>query len=280
VTFGEQLTAVCGCHPNDCLDLEIADENAEVLEVSPGGVRRALAFGLALDSVDGAPPARRPVLRLGERRFGSSTAAFWFAPRLDDRLLDWIELLRMREHERTPAVVVPRTAAVEPTAADCARRLGLCLLPLDRLLDVSSGHVDLTEFVMRHRFVGLDPGEVLGRRFRLVLDPDSGRYWRGGKRLEQLERWPRTAAFLVELARTPDSVVDRDQLCRVLWPDEFGARGWQEIDWDRRIRDQRRRITKACGDLPVAARAAGPDVGGGYALDLPSSEVAWWSQPA
>ncbi len=282
VTFGEQLTAICGCVPNDCEDIEIPDEDAEMLEVSPASARSAAARALVLDSVDDAPPRRRDALRLGERRFGNAVAAFWFVPRLDERHRDWLELLPLREANRTPAVVVPRREAVAPAAADLARALGLSLVPLESTLDLENHRVDLADFVLAHKFEGIDPGELLGLRHRLVLDPMAGRYWLEGDAITPLSRWPIVAAFLVELARRPGHVVPRSELCAALWPDEYGARGWQEIDWDRRVRDQRSRLSKVCGEkLPISAQSgSGGDIDGGYMLDLPPSQVGWWSQPA
>lgn len=279
VTFGEQLTAICGCIPNDCEDIEIPDEDAEMLEVSPASARSAVARALRLDSVDASPPRRRDALRLGERRLGNAVAAFWFVPRLDERHLDWLELVPIREADRTPAVVVPRREAVAPAAADLARALGLSLIPLESTLDLDTHQVDLADFVLAHKFEGVDAGELLGQRHRLVLDPEKGRYWWDGSSVERLESWPQTAVFLMELARRPGRLVTRSELCQAMWPDEYGARGWQEIDWDRRVRDQRRRLARACGtDLPVQVHSSGVDVDGGYLLELPGREIAWWSE--
>ncbi len=288
VEFGGRLVAVCGREVEDCADVVIGEEDAEVLEASPGAIRAGLARALELDVIEGGGTEAGRPMRLGERGFGEERAAFWYAPRVPGRGLgDWIDVVGVRERGRAVALVVPREAGVAMEDAAMLRRGQVSVLGLDRLLRIEEGAatIDLADFVVEHRFAGVDPGALLWPRYELVLDPEGGRYWFGGKRLD-LDGKLKPAPMLEELARHPGQVVTRDQLCRVMWPDSYGAAGTLEIDWDRRVREHKWVLAGLLGavhnsaDAIVVARAGGDDADGGYALRLPTSRVAWWSGDA
>jgi hypothetical protein len=283
-----QLVAVCGNSPEECGDIVIAPEDAEVLEVTPPGWRAALADALGLDEREAgeARPEHGGPWRLGGRAFGGARATFYFAQSISRRDAGWqVDLIRLKELDGAIALVVPVASRIGADARAELRRAGFSLLPLDRLLRVEEGprlRVDLAPFVVERRFEGIDPGGALWPRYDLVLDPDQGRHWYGGASL-QLRRRPRTAAMLVELARHPGAVVTRDRLCRVMWPDSYGARGTERTDWDRRIREHKQGLVERMraawpeAASPIEAVAAGSDVEGGYRLTVMAGRIAWWS---
>ncbi len=143
--------------------------------------------------------------------------------------------------------------------------------------------LDLAEFVIERRFVGVDPGALLWPRYQLVLDPVAGRYWFEGKPLALVGKL-KTAAMLEELARHPGEVVTRDQLCRAMWPESYGGRGTLETDWDRRIRGHKKVLAQALApaaavdSAPIDAVSSGDDSAGGYRLAIEPQIVVWWSR--
>ncbi len=76
------------------------------------------------------------------------------------------------------------------------------------------------------------------------------------------------------LAARPGELVTRDALCRAMWPDEYGARGSHERDWDRMVKQQKRLLVQALAkdagrDAPaIEAVASGSEVDGGYRLGV------------
>lgn len=285
IELGGRLVAVCGRGIAECADVEIADQDAELLEASREGVGRALARALGLDrAASGLTGARSP-RRLGERAFGDEAAVFYFAPWVDSRGLGtWLDAVSVRERGRAVALVVARERAVRSDLAAMLRRAGLSLLGLDRLLRVDGRQavVDLADFVVDRRFAGIDPGRLLWPRYRLVLDPEGSRCWLGGQRLP-LDGKPKSALMLEALARSPGRVVTRSELCRSVWPESYGGRGTLEIDWDRRIRGLKRELGKLlegaeAGAADLLETIPGDETVGGYRLALEARSVKWWSK--
>jgi len=178
-------------------------------------------------------------------------------------------------------VIVPRRAAIESQVADLLAANGSIVLPLEEVykLTEAGATADLTDLVLANDFPGVELGRELWPRYELVLDPGAGRYWFRGGRLTALERRHLAARLLTTLARTPGRLVTRDKLAAAMWPDDYGARGSHEQDWDRRVRQQKRLLTKAlAADLGegvpvIESVASGSDVDGGYVLRSPLSEV-------
>lgn len=280
-----EIVAVCGQEIEQCADVVIADADAELLAVTRGSIRAALAAVLDLDEVELGQPRATGPMRLGERLFGEERAVFYFAARLGKPGLgDWIDATAGRGRGRAVALLVPRASGVSAARQADLRRAGTSFLPLDQLLRLEDGGatIDLSEFVIEHRFTGVDPGALLWPRYELVLDPEGGRYWFGGERLG-LEGKLKTAAMLEELARRPKQVVTRDELCRAIWPDTYLGRGTLETDWDRRIRGLKRELGKTletavagASDL-LQASGHGDDTLGGYRLALEPQATRWWS---
>lgn len=284
VELSGQLVAVCGREIEDCDDVVVPCDEAEVLGATPRAVRRALGRALRLDQVEEGDPGVCAVLRLGERRFGEERAAFYFAHRLGRQLGDWVDATVARERGRAVALVVPRAACVGRERGEMLGRSRVSLLPLDRVLraDAAGTHVDLAAFVLEHRFAGVDPGQVLWPRYRLVMDPEGDRYWISGRRLA-LDGKPKSAAMLRALARSPGRLVTRGELCREVWPESYGGRGTLEIDWDRRIRGLKRELGKVLEATEAGAGAilqavSGDETVGGYRLAIQQRVVKWWSR--
>ena len=284
VEFDGELVAICQHDPEGCDDLDLADQDAVALSMTPLSVRRALAAALALDRIasEPAPPAHRP-LRLGTRRFGEVEVVFWFASRLQwSEHRDWLELQIARDRPRHLVLVLPSREAVEQPVVDQARTMDASLLFLDEELSVPTWCVDLSRIVLERRFPGVDPGVLLGQRYALVLDPEGRRHWFDGELLAGLERRSSAARFLEALAAAAGQVVSRHELCGELWPDEYGGKGWTTINWDRRLRDQRRSLSAVprADSLPIETKAHADDTVGGYRLALHDHQIAWWSTPA
>ncbi len=282
-----QLVAVCGQEIDQCDDVAITDDDAEVLAVTTGTLRAGLAAALGLDGVErGQGPCSGP-LRLGERRLGDERAAFYFAARVGRRgFHDWLDATVTRERGRAVALLVARGAGLRAKQAAELRRAGMFVLGLDRSLRLSDrgAEIDLAEFVIERRFAGVDPGGLLWPRYELVLDPEGGRYWYRGEELA-LEGKRKTAALLEELAAAPGQVVTRGEICRAVWPESYGGRRTLEIDWDRRIRGLKQALVGVLAvaeatDLGALETIGGDESTGGYRLNLPGRRVCWWSGPA
>jgi len=280
-----RLVAICGQEVEQCPDVVIADDDAEVLAATPGSIRGALAAALQLEEVERDQQRATGPIRLGERVFGEERAVFYFASHLGGRGLgDWIDATAGRKRDKAVALLVPRAAGVRADRAAELRRGGVFLLPLDRTLRLGDrrASLDLAEFVTDRRFAGVVPGALLWPRYQLVLDPEAGRYWFGGSRVA-LDGKLKTAAMLEALARRPGQLVTRDELCRAMWPESYLGRGTLETDWDRRIRGHK----KVLGGLLEAAHpqsrasfeatSSGDETQGGYRLALAEREICWWS---
>ena len=281
-----QLVAICGQEVEQCSDVVIAADDAEVLTATHGSIRAALAAALRLRETEQGRPRATGPMRLGERVFGEERAVFYFAAHVaGPGLVDWIDATANRERGKAVALLVPRAAGVPADRTAELRRGGVFVLPLDRTLRLVDGRasLDVAEFVIEHRFDGLDPGALLGRSYQLVLDPEGGRYWFGGTRLA-LDGKQKTAAMLEALARRPGQVVTRDELCRAMWPESYGARGTLEIDWDRRIRGHKKVLVElmAGGALesqpPIEASGNGDETQGGYRWTGRARGIQWWSR--
>jgi DNA-binding winged helix-turn-helix (wHTH) protein len=59
-------------------------------------------------------------------------------------------------------------------------------------------------------------GVILFGEFR--FDPSSGDVWADGNRIARLQEQPRLV--LATLLSRPNALVSRDELCRLLWPDD------------------------------------------------------------
>ena len=230
-------------------------------------------------------------MRLGKRGFGIVGAAFYFSRvASSDRLLPMLEAIRLRDPSDPALLLVPRGQSIELLVRDAARKKQVTLLDLDAHVDVDSGGnmvVDLADFVIANRFAELDPIPFLWPRYWLVLDPVENRFWYGGCRIDFASRSRLPQVFLMEMAARPGQTVVRNDLCPAMWPDDYGGKKTLEVDWDRRIRDQKKNLgeqlaTAADGVADVPAdpiRAiAGTDIEGGYALDIPAARILWWSE--
>ncbi len=275
VALRGRLVAVCGRDVEACDDVELGSD-AEVLAVTAATLRRALAPALGLEG--GTLPAggsRR--IELGERRFGDGAAALWFARSLRGEAARlWASGLRGRRAGHGVGVLVPRRGTVDGWVTELLEASGVVLLPLDEIVGFDSDRltVDVADLVLANDFPGVELGRELWPRYELVLDPEAGRYWFRGRRLVTLERRHLAAKLLAALARRPGRLVSRDELAAAMWPDDYGARGSHEMDWDRRVRQQKRLLAKALAEdlgneVPVIESvASGSDVDGGYVLGL------------
>ncbi len=275
VRFGDRLTAVCGQAVEQCLDVPIPEADAQVLAVTPHSLRAALA-GPARLEVRSDEAARGGRARLGERRFGEGRAALWYAPWLRGAAAeDWVEVVAARERRvDAVGVLVPRAASVGTGVLARLRDLRVTPLPLEDVvrIDGEGVSVDLADLVLQHRFPGVELGVELYPRFDLVIEPATGGFWWKGRPLPTLKRRRIAASMLIALAERPGELVTRDELCRAMWPDEYGARGSHERDWDRMVKQQKRLLVMALEedrgeDQPlVEAVAAGSDLDGGCRL--------------
>jgi len=106
-------------------------------------------------------------MRLGERVFGEERAVFYFAAHLGWRGLgDWVDATATGERGKAVALVVPRAAGVQADRTAELRRRRVFMLPLGQTLRLVEGRasIDLAEFVIERRFVGVDPGALLRPR--------------------------------------------------------------------------------------------------------------------
>jgi hypothetical protein len=241
---------------------------------------------------DGASGRQPTTLRLGALPFGAENVPFYFVRDSGpDRLLPFFDKVRLRDPTGHVVVFVPRDNDVALVAREAARRKGLDVLALDRVASVGGDGrllVDLADFVIKHHAAELDPSAFLWPRYWLVLDPRARRYWYAGQPIDFPTRSRLPQALLMALAERPGENVVRNDLCPVMWPDEYGGKKTLEVDWDRRIRDQKSALigllaaaaAEADGLPADPVRAvAGSDVAGGYVLGIPASRVFWWSQP-
>lgn len=282
-----QLVAVCGQEIDQCDDVVIADDDAEVLAVTTGSLRAGIAAAVGLDEVERGQGPRSGPVRLGERQFGDERAAFYFAARVGRRgFHDWLDATVTRERGRAVALLVARGAGLPVEQAAELRRAGVFVLGLDRTLRLSvrEAVIDLAEFVIERRFAGVDPGALLWPRYELVLDPEGGRHWYRGQELA-LEGKRKTAALLEELAAAPGQVVTRDTLFRAMWPESYGGRGTLDTDWDRRIRGHKQVLAGLLGAVAsdgaalIASASSGDETEGGYRLVMDRRRLTWWSSP-
>ncbi len=274
VALRQGLVAVCGQEVESCEDVELGVDDTEALSVTAMTLRRALAGSLGLEPGKLPRDGGRRV-ELGERRFGDGAAALWFAPSLRGEAARlWASGLRRRRAGHGVGVLVPRRLAVDGRVAELLEANGTVLLPLDEVagFDGERLTIDLADLVLANDFPGVELGRELWPRYEFVLDPEAGRYWFGGQRLVTLERRHLAAKLLIALARRPGRLVTRDDLAAAMWPDDYGARGSHEMDWDRRVRQQKRLLARALAadlgeDVPVIESvASGSDVDGGYRL--------------
>ncbi len=278
VALRGRLVAVCGRDVEACDEVELGSD-AEVLAVTAATLRQAMGAPLGLEGGSAATGGGRRV-ELGERRFGDGAAVMWFAAGLRGEAARlWAAGLRRRRAGHGVGVLVPRRAAVDGRVAELMEANGAVLLPLDEVagFDDDEVTVDLADLVLANEFPGVELGRELWPGYELVLDPEAGRYWFRGQRLVTLERRHLAAKLLTALARRPGRLVTRDELAAAMWPDDYGARGSHEMDWDRRVRQQKRLLMKALAadlgeEVPaIESVASGSDVDGGYVLrELPS----------
>ena len=292
-----RIVAVC---PEDrCDKVRVEREQLILRRLDLGRLARHIGASLDMDAKGiaafddaGTVGGQPTTLRLGARPFGAQDVAFYLTRNASSQgLLPFFEKARLRDHSDHIVVLVPRDDDVDLAAREAAGRRHIDLLALDRLLDVGGNgrvRLDLSSYVSRHRFPGVDPSAFLWPRYWLVLDPREGRYWYGGRRIEFPARSRRPQTLLLSLAARPGETVVRNDLCPAMWPDEYGGKKTLEVDWDRRIRDQKSALS---GLLATAAAQAeglpqdpiravsGSDVDGGYVLDVPGSQVFWWSGP-
>jgi len=234
--------------------------------------------------------AQPPAHRLGSRRFGAETVAFYFTRSgASADALPLLDQIRRRDPSGEVVLFTPGDASVDASVREAAVSRGLTLLALDQIAVAENGRlaIDLSGFVVAHRFPGMDPSTFLWPRYWLVLDPREGRYWYAGQPIQFPTRSRLPQALLMALAGRPGENVVRNDLCPAMWPDEYGGKKTLEIDWDRRIRDQKSALSGLLAAAGAGADSlpgdpiravAGSDVDGGYVLDIPANRVFWWSQ--
>lgn len=282
------VRAVCGLHVPRCEPVEIAPEDAVTLRVDPVRFQAALARALGLAPV--APETPDPVrpLVLGDRCIGATVVRFLLVPRPRRTLA---------RHGLTGLVPAPDGVLVVllafhpeavPAAARAAPPPGAEWLLLSDVLRVegTAPVADLSTFLLRHRFPGVDLGRELWPPWTLVVDEGARRFHYGGRPLD-LDRHEVAARLLVALARQAGRFVPRRDLLVAVWPDEFSVRGKARMDLDaldRRLRQTRSVLSDAFRALPprpglvhdpVENLRARSDEEGGYRLAVEAGRVMW-----
>lgn len=292
----DRIVAVCT--DGQCAKVSLRREELILHRLDIMRVARELCNAIGMDgrdvrAVEGETgPAGQPyALRLGSRMFGGESVAFYFTRHIvNGRLLPLIEKIRLRDPVVCTVLFVPQEHDIELVVREVCRGKDVAIMPLDKTVTASKGHrleIDLADFVIAHRFAELNPVPFLWPRYWLVLDPREDRYWYGGRPIAFPSRSRRTQGLLMALARTPGVTVPRKDICSSVWPDEYGGRAMVEVDWDRRIRDLKLRLSlllKQTSDIapripadPIKA-TAGSEIDGGYVLDIPSTRILWWSE--
>ncbi len=278
------LVAVCGASLGRlCPDEPVRAEEAQWLAVEPVSFGRAVCRLLGLSGGGLETTFSEGPQQLGVRRFGRTEVAF--------HLVSWPRLVLQGAHlevlaRRISGVVAP-TVLLAPSSASLPPSVargtphGLEWLCLDQVLPLVGERVqvDLSPFLLRHRFPGVELGPALWPAFALVIDRENGKRFYAGQELG-LARSPLAARFLDLMAAQPGVFIPRSELLVELWPDAFTTRGRALEDpdaLDRRLRQLRGELGKVFRGLhrvqglphdPVENLRGRSDVEGGYRMNL------------
>ena len=279
---GDELVAVCGEQPRECVRVPLTRQELVLYGVDPRQLGRAL-----LKSVSGFEADHQPMQRgwlLGTVRFGQESVGFHLG-----FVADAGSLLAVRRDlgERWPGrrvvLVVPRAELVDPPTRDALLAMNAVVLALDEaMVGDDSLRADLADVVTTFRFADADLGSLLAHRYDLVLDPAGNRFWLYGEPIGFKARARFPQRLLAALAKKPGALVTRLDLFGTVWPDEYGARGSTK-DFGRALRDQVTALKKVLAldeaRYPIVAHPSGDDADGGYSLRIDPRRVFWWSQP-
>ncbi len=280
VDEGPDAAAVCSNPDARCPVARVPYSHTHAFALDRDALRAALRVGLAVET---SLPALLPgsvAAGLGSRRFGEVTVRFYFAPVPSIAALDAVRAAGPRDggDEEVTRVLV---SAGSPTEREVAHALevGIEVRPLAAWATLEAGgrvSFDLDAFVLRHRFVGLDPSRVLSPRVRLVLDPRGERAWFDGVALPFAEKAHLPFHLLVALARRPGALVTRERLYPEVWREDYAPS--RLSTYGEAIRQHSAALRRIAPTLPLTTHA-GNDVVGGFSLDLPGEAIGWWSDP-
>jgi two-component system response regulator RegX3 len=280
VDEGSDTAAVCSNADARCPVARVPHAQTYAYALDREALRGAFRVGLA---VDASLPALLPgsvATGLGSRRFGEVTVRFYFAAVPSIAALDAVRSAGPRDGG-DEAVTLALVSAGSPTEREAAHALevGIDVRPLAAWARLEAGgrvSFDLDAFVLRHRFVGLDPSRVLSPRVRLVLDPRGERAWFDGVALPFAEKAHLPFHLLVALARRPDALVTRERLYPEVWREDYAPS--RLSTYGEAIRQHSAALRRIAPTLPLTTHA-GNDVVGGFSLDLPGEAIGWWSDP-
>lgn len=270
--------AYCGRMSQPCAPEPLTEDDLVEFVFDEESLSPMLQRSLRLDPL---PVSPGPLVTLGQRRLGEQLVRFLLTGDPCSPLTrDWLAVALQREPELVLAVLYPHPRQL---AAHTLEHPRICWLALADALQLDDRLAfDLTG-LWKTWAGGASPGVDLWPRYTFAADPQRGRFWYAGQRLD-LDHNERARDLLCALLRGSGDWQSPHELVPRVFSDQITPRtsSRRRSELSERVRNVKSALSKALVSLRVPSPVAPDPIetlqGRGYRIDVPPERILWMSE--